>query len=132
MADEDTLTAFFCVQFFVDPDTSLPPNSRSFDVLTELAEKRFEQLGSTKIANEVKGIECYRLIDQKTVRCPLTDEEVDLPPLSGEDAWELTDSSLPSCCVQSKANSAVSFAVRTLFQLLRPIDPEAKWNAKKK
>lgn len=130
---EDTLTAFFCVQFFVDPDTALPPNCRSYDALTVLAKERFELVGSKMIAPAVgkEPIECYTMEDG-TVKCPLTDEVVALPSLQGEDSWELTDSTLPSCCIVSQANSAVTFAVRTLFQVLRTVDPEAKWTGKKK
>ncbi|OLP96415.1 hypothetical protein AK812_SmicGene21370 [Symbiodinium microadriaticum] len=73
---EDTLTAVFCVQFFVDPDSPLPPNCRSFDALTEMAEERFETLGSKTVVSVVKeAIECYA-IDKGTVMCPLTDEKV--------------------------------------------------------
>ena len=128
---EDTLTAVFCLQFFVDPDTPLPPNCRSFDALAAMAQERFATLGSKTIVSEVKeAIECYT-IEDGTVTCPLTDEKVALPSLSGH-SWELTDSSLPSCSIVSTSNSAVSFAVRTLFQVLRTVDPEAKWTAKKK
>ncbi|CAE7218661.1 unnamed protein product [Symbiodinium sp. CCMP2592] len=133
--DEQTIRAFFEVQFFVDGGVNLPAGCRAYETLEAMARQRFENLNLKIVQPKLEAsgtLECFALAENGEMCCMHSDSTATLPGLSGDDKWVLSDASSPSCVVYSESNPSVSFSCRSLFDEVRGLDPAAKWTVSKK
>jgi hypothetical protein len=138
---EDIVTAAFVAQFFVEPEAPLPAAQvvRLYATIDKMVADRLTTLGVTKplvekitADTDVSDLELWTLSeDGSTLDCALCPGQSCSLPSLGKESWDLADSGLPGSVVRCSGKATLAFSCRSLFDALRDIDPEKKWDVPK-